>query len=62
MNPVIVHMNRTGGEKPPVLWPPSLVRQFLNEATINSVLLPAVQQFEDQATNRLQIAALHGAI
>ena len=23
------------------------------------VLLPAIQQFEDQATNRLQIAALH---
>ena len=37
-------------------------RQFLNEATIDSVLLVAIQQFEDQVTNRLQIAALHGAI
>ena len=32
--------------------------QFLNEATIDSVLLAAIEQFEDQATNRLLIAAL----
>ena len=41
------------------LWPPPLVR---NEATIDSVLLAAIQQFEDQATSRLLIAVLHGAI
>ena len=32
--------------------------KFLNEATIDSVLLAAIQQFEDQATNRLLIAVL----
>ena len=31
---------------------------FLNEATIDSVLLAAIEQFKDQATNRLLIAAL----
>ena len=31
---------------------------FLNEATIDSVLLASVGQFKDQATNRLLIAAL----
>ena len=34
------------------------MRKFLNEATIDSVLLAAIEQFEDQATNRLLIAAL----
>ena len=34
------------------------MRKFLNEATIESVLLAAIEQFEDQATNRLLIAAL----
>ena len=32
--------------------------KFLNEATIDSVLLAAIEQFEDRATNRLLIAAL----
>ena len=31
---------------------------FLNEATIDSVLLASIGQFEDQAMNRLLIAAL----
>ena len=30
----------------------------MNEATIDSVLLASIGQFEDQATNRLLIAAL----
>ena len=30
----------------------------MNEATIDSVLLAAIEQFEDQATNRLLTAAL----
>ena len=32
--------------------------KFFNEATIDSVLLAAVEQFEDQTTTRLLIAAL----
>ena len=32
--------------------------KFLNEATIDSVLLAAIEQFEDQTNNRLLIAAL----
>ena len=32
--------------------------KILNEDTIDSVLLVAIEQFEDQATNRLLIAAL----
>ena len=32
--------------------------KFLNEATIDSVLLVAIEQLEDQATNRLLIVAL----
>ena len=32
--------------------------KFLNEATIDSVLLAAIEQFEDQATNRLLTVAL----
>ena len=35
-----------------------VVWMFLNEATIDSVLLAAIEQFEDQTTNRLLIAAL----
>ena len=37
---------------------PQLVWKFLNEATIDSVLLTAIEQFEDQAINRLLTAAL----
>ena len=32
--------------------------KFSNEATIDSVLLATIEQFEDQATNRLLTAAL----
>ena len=32
--------------------------KFLNEATIDSVLLAAIEQFKDQTTTRLLIAAL----
>ena len=32
--------------------------EVLNEATIDTVLLPAIEQFEDQTTTRLLIAAL----
>ena len=32
--------------------------KFLNEATIDSVLLAAIEHFEDQTTTRLLIAAL----
>ena len=38
------------------LWPPPLVWKLMNETTIDSVLLAAIQQFKDQATNRLLIA------
>ena len=41
----------------PVSAAASFSAKFLNEATIDLVLLAAVQQFEDQATNRLKIAA-----
>ena len=34
------------------------MRKVLNEATTDSVLLAAKEQFEDQATNRLLIAVL----
>ena len=40
------------------LRPPPLVWKVLNEATIDSVLLAAVEQFEDQTTTRLLITAL----
>ena len=32
----------------------------LNEATVDSALLDALEQFEDQATNRLLLSALEG--
>ena len=32
--------------------------KFLNEATIDSVLLAAIEQFEDQTTTRVLITAL----
>ena len=41
-----------------ILRPPPLVQKFLNETTIESVLLAAIEQFKDQATNRLLIAVL----
>ena len=57
VNQIVVHMKWVGAEQPPV-QPPPLVRMFSNETTIDSVLLAAIEQFEDQATNRLLIAAL----
>ena len=42
------------------LWLPPLVWWFLNEATVDLVLLTAVEQFEDQATNRLLLSTLEG--
>ena len=39
------------------LWPPLLVWWFLNEATVDSALVDALEQFEDQATNRLLLSA-----
>ena len=39
---------------------PVLVWQVLNEATVDSALLDALEQFEDQATYRLLLSALEG--
>ena len=47
-----------GAEQLPVSVAASLVQKFLNEATIDSVLLAAIEQFEDQATHWLLIAVL----
>ena len=57
-NPIVVHMKGEGPTNCQFLWPPPFSAEFLNEATIDSVLLAAIEQFEDQATNRLLIAAL----
>ena len=62
VNPIVVHMIGQELNNCQFLRLPSLVRKFMNEATIDLVPLAAIQQFEDQATNRLPIAALHGAI
>ena len=40
------------------LWQHCLVRELLNEATVYLVLLAATEQFENQATDRLQLSAL----
>ena len=40
------------------LWLPPLVWKFLNEATVDLVLLAALEQFEYQAANRLLLAML----
>ena len=42
------------------LRPPPLVWWVLNEATVDSAPLDALEQFEDQATNRLLLSALEG--
>ena len=42
------------------MWPPPLVWWFLNEATVDLVLLAALEQFENQATDRLLLSALEG--
>ena len=62
VNPIVVHMIGQELNNCQFLWLPPLVQKFMNEATIDLVLLAAIQQFEDQATNRLLIATLHGAI
>ena len=54
VNPVL-HMKWARAEQLPV----SAAASFsVNEATIDLVLLAAIEQFEDQTTNRLLIAAL----
>ena len=55
VNPIIVHMELNNCQ---FLWLPPLVRKFWNEVTIDSMLLAAIEQFKDQATNRLLLAAL----
>ena len=42
------------------LWQPPLVWKFLNESAevFDLVLLAAIEQFENQATDRLQLSAL----
>ena len=47
-----------GDEQQPVSVAASFMWKFLNEGTIDSVLLAAIEQFKDQATNRVLIAAL----
>ena len=49
----------TGAEKQPVSVAAS-AWWFLNEATVDLVLLTALEQFEDQATDRLLLSALEG--
>ena len=52
-------MKRVRAEQPPVSVTAFFkVRKFLNEATIDLVLLAAVEQLEDQTTARLLIIAL----
>ena len=55
MNSIVVHRKWVGAEQPPVSAAASLSAEV---STIDSVLLAAIEQFEDQATNRLLIAAL----
>ena len=59
VNPIVVHMDWTGAEQPPVSAAASFCVEVFESYL---VLLAALQQFEDQATSRLLIAALHGAI
>ena len=49
VTPIAVHMNCQFLRPPPLVW------KFLNEATIDSVLL---ERFKDQTTTRLLIAVL----
>ena len=58
MNPIVVHMKRVGAKQPPVSAAASFTAKIFNEATIDSVLLAAVEQFEDQTTTRLLITVL----
>ena len=47
-----------GAEQLPVSVAASSSVVVLNEATVNSVLLDALEQFEDQATDRLLLSVL----
>ena len=49
-----------GAEQLPVSVAASFFLWFLNEATFDPVLLDALEQFEDQATNGLLLSALEG--
>ena len=53
VNTIVVQMKRDVLSNCQFLQPPPLVQQFLNEATIDSVLLAALELFEDQATDRV---------
>ena len=53
VNPIVVHMEWEELNNYQFLWLPPLVWWFLNEATVDLVLLDALEQFEDQATDRL---------
>ena len=59
VNPIVVRMDWTGAEQLPVSAAASFCVEVFESYL---VLLAALQQFEDQATSRLLIAALHGAI
>ena len=54
-----VYIRVKGAEQLQFLWPPPLVWWVLNEATVDSALLDALEQFEDQATNRLLLSVLN---
>ena len=60
VSPIVVHMEWEELKEHQFLWPPPLVWWFLNETTLDLVLLPALEQFEDQATDRLLLFALKG--
>ena len=59
-NPIVIHMEWEELKNYQFPWQPSLVWWFLNEAMIDLVLLAALEQFEDQATDRLLLSALEG--
>ena len=58
VNPIVVQMKWDVLSNCQFLQPPPLVQQFLNEATIGSVLLAALELFEDQATDRVLLSAI----
>ena len=59
MNPIVAHMKWAQDlNNHKFLQPAPLVWKFLNEATTDSVLLAAIEQFEDQITTWVLIAAL----
>ena len=58
LNPVVVQVNWEELSNQLFLWPPPIVQEFVNEDTIDSLLLAALEQFEGQATNRLLLSTL----